>query len=411
MVRRHTPPHLVFVESNTTGSGRLFCARARDRGLRPLLVSRDPERYPYVSEDGVPAVVADTSDPGTVLRVCRGLEGPVAGVTSSSEYFASTAASVARGLGLPSPDAAAVARCRDKAAQRRTLARAGVPVPAFHEVRSVDQGVSLASGLGRTVVVKPVLGSGSDGVRACRGPGEVAEALGALLGEGSGRADRALVEEYMEGPEFSVETFDDRVVGVTAKHLGEPPRFLETGHDHPAPLPADLESAVAGVALAALEALGLGWGPAHVELRVTASGPRIVEVNPRLAGGMIPALVEAATGVDLIAATVARVLGEPPDLAPTRSDSAAIRFLFAARSGTVTLATTEEARRSPGVARADVTVPEGRRLTVTHTFRDRIGHVVAAAPTPAEAGRRAERALGLLGVLITPEEEVTVPAD
>jgi argininosuccinate lyase len=411
MVNAHTPPLLVFVESNTTGSGRLFCARARARGLRPLLVSGNPDRYPYVCEDGVPAVVADTSDPGAVLRACRETGGPVAGVTSSSEYFAATAASVARGLGLPSPDAEAVSRCRDKAAQRRALARAGVPVPAFREVRGVAEGVSLAGDLGRTVVVKPVLGSGSDGVRACRGPGEVAEALGALLGGGPGRADRALVEEYMEGPEFSVETFDDRVVGVTAKHLGAHPRFMETGHDHPAPLPAGLEGALAGVALAALSALGLGWGPAHVELRVTASGPRIVEVNPRLAGGMIPALVEAATGVDLIEATIARVLGETPDLAPTRSDSAAIRFLFAARSGTVSLVTTEEAHRSPGVVRAEVTVPEGRRLAVTHTFRDRIGHVVATAQDPAEAGRRAERALGRLGVLIAPEEEVTVPAD
>ncbi|WP_028648819.1 ATP-grasp domain-containing protein [Nocardiopsis sp. CNT312] len=411
MVHEHPAPRLVLIESNTTGSGRDFCARARDRGLEPLLVTRDPGRYPYAAQDGVPVLVADTGDTGTVLRLCRELDAPVAGVTSSSEYFAATAAEAARSLGLPAPDAGAVSRCRDKALQRRALADAGVPVPSFHEVRTVSEGVALARGSDRPVVVKPVLGSGSDGVRLCRTPEETAEALAALLRAPSEGPGRALVEGYMDGPEFSVETFDDRVVGVTAKHLGEPPRFLETGHEHPAPLPADRERALGETALAALAALGLGWGPAHVELRLTTDGPRIVEVNPRLGGGMIPALVEAATGVDLVSATVARVLGERPDLAPVRSRGAALRHLFTPRSGTVVLAAPDGAERAPGVVRAAVTVREGRRLEVTHTFRDRIGHVIATAGDTARAAERAEHALGLLGVLIASDGEITVPAD
>ncbi|MBB6118429.1 ATP-grasp domain-containing protein [Nocardiopsis algeriensis] len=406
-----TPPNpdrLVLVESNTTGSGRDFCDRARARGLEPLLLTRDPDRYPYVREDAVPVRVIDTADPEAVLRECRSLGARAAGVTSSSEYHVATAAAAARTLGLPAPDAEAVSRCRDKAAQRRALARAGVPGPVFHEVRSAAEGAALAREAGGTVVVKPVLGSGSDGVRACTGPAETAAALAPLL---RGEPGRALVEEYLDGPEYSVETFDDRVVGITAKHLGAPPLFLETGHEYPAPLPAGVEQAVAETALEALHALGLGWGPAHVELRLTAAGPRIVEVNPRLAGGMIPTLVRAATGIDLVAAAVARAVGEPPATAPVRGGAAAIRFLFAERSGTVALVSRDGARTSPGVVRAAVTVREGDRVEVTHTFRDRIGHVVAAADHPETAARRAEHALGLLGVLVASEGEVTVPAD
>ncbi|MGV9897217.1 hypothetical protein ACWDVV_23645, partial [Streptomyces tendae] len=43
----------AFLESNTTGTGREFCARARARGLRPVLLTRDAARYPYVTEDAV----------------------------------------------------------------------------------------------------------------------------------------------------------------------------------------------------------------------------------------------------------------------------------------------------------------------------------------------------------------------
>ena len=45
----------------------------------------------------------------------------------------------------------------------------------------------------------------------------------------------------------------------------------------------------------------------------------MVEVNPRLAGGMIPRLVEEATGVDLIALLVARVAGDRPAPVATRA--------------------------------------------------------------------------------------------
>ncbi|MDT0328082.1 ATP-grasp domain-containing protein [Nocardiopsis lambiniae] len=403
-----TSPRLVLVESNTTGSGREFCARARALGVEPLLLTRDPRRYAYVEQDAIPHLVTDTADRESVAALCRGLGGSVAGVTSSSEYFVATAAAAARSLGLPAPDPEAVDRCRDKALQRRILAAAGVPGPLSREVRSTAEGAALARVAGGTVVVKPVLGSGSDGVRACSGPAETAEALRPLLDAEPGRA---LVEEYLDGPEFSVETFDERVVGVTAKRLGSPPRFLETGHEHPADLAPGAERALAETALAALRALGLGWGPAHVEIRLTTAGPRIVEVNPRLAGGMIPALVEAATGVDLVAATVARVLGAPVPLEPTRSEAAAIRFLFAGQAGTVALVSTDGAERSPGVVRAAVTVREGARVEVTHSFRDRIGHVIAVAPRPARAVAEAEHALGLLGVLVSRDDDAALPAD
>ncbi|MFL1381697.1 ATP-grasp domain-containing protein, partial [Nocardiopsis protaetiae] len=385
---------------------------ARDRGIEPVLLSRDPDRYPYVARDGVTAITVDTTDLAAVLRACRGLPGPVAGATSSSEYFVATAAAAARSLDLPAPDPDAIDRTRDKARQRAALAAAGVPVPAFHEVDSVPAGVAAARAViaatGRAVV-KPVSGSGSDGVRLCASTAEAEHALTPLLGGRTGA--RALVESYLEGSEYSVETFDDRVVGITAKHLGPHPLFLETGHEYPAPLPAARERALAGTALAALAALGLGWGPAHVEVRLTAAGPVIVEVNPRLAGGMIPALVRAATGVDLVGAVIDRVLGHRPDLAPDRAAVAAIRFLFATEPGTVLAAFSGAAADLPGVVSAVITAREGDRVEITHSFRDRIGHVIALGRDAAEAAARAREAAGALAVLTAGPEPVAVPAD
>ncbi|HYH52153.1 MAG TPA: ATP-grasp domain-containing protein, partial [Acidimicrobiia bacterium] len=346
-------PVLALVESNTTGTGRMFAAAARARELRPLLVSTRPERYPWVADDAVETVLADTSDTDAVVRAIRSAAmdgGEVAGVTTSSEYFVTVAAEAAARLELPGPDPVAVGRCRDKRSQRNALAGAGVPVPAFVAAGTPDEAAAAAAVIGFPVVVKPADGTGSRGVRLCRDAGEVRHHAGGLLD--SGRDERGqparpavLVEEYVSGPEFSVETFGTEVVGVTAKHLGAAPWFVETGHDFPAEIPPPGGGGrVGAVAVAAVEALGLGFGPAHTEVRLDAGGPAVIEVNPRLAGGRIPTLVRLATGIDLVGATVDAVIGRAGPLPKPGPGHASIRFLVPARAGRV--------RRTGGVAGA-----------------------------------------------------------
>ena len=43
---------LVFVESNTSGTGALFVRVAREMGFRPVLVSANPGRYAFVHAPG-----------------------------------------------------------------------------------------------------------------------------------------------------------------------------------------------------------------------------------------------------------------------------------------------------------------------------------------------------------------------
>ncbi|GIG56163.1 argininosuccinate lyase [Longispora fulva] len=385
----------VLVESNTTGTGRLFAHAARDLGTRPVLLARDPARYPYVAADGLDHRVVDTADPAAVRAACLALGGRIIGVTSSSEYFVATAAEVARDLDLPHPDPDAVRDCRDKPTQRRTLRDKGVPGPLFGDARTSDEAVSVAGAIGCPVVVKPAAGSGSIGVRLCADPDEVHAAAEAVLGALPGLPPQGavLVEEYLDGPEYSVETLDEHVVGVTRKHLGPHPYFVETGHDFPAPVGQPLTTSLADAAIAALRALGLGWGPAHVELRHTRRGPCVVEVNPRLAGGMIPRVVQESCGVDMIAQVVARVAGRRPDPAPSRARPASIRFLVAARAGTLTgIGGVDAARAVPGVVEVGV-LREPGDLVLRHSFQDRLGYVIATGPAAALAADAGLRAL------------------
>lgn len=403
-------PALVVVESNTTGTGRLFCRAARDLGLRPVMLARDPGRYPYVAGDGIHAVVVDTGSATAVQDACRALDGPVAGVTSSSEYFVATAAEAAAALGLPHPDPEAIRSCRDKAGQRERLLYAGLPVPGFAAARTPDEAAAAAVRIGLPVVVKPVAGSGSIATRLCADAAEARAAAAVVLEGDPGLPPQraALVEEYLDGPEFSVETLGEQIVGITAKHLGPEPYFVEIGHDFPAELAPGTAAAIGAAAVGALRGLGLGWGPAHVELRLTAAGPRIVEVNPRLAGGMIPRLVEEALGIDLVAHVVATVAGLDPVSRPARTGSASLRFLLADRAGRLTAITgIEDALAVPGVVEVALTpgVEAGQHVVPRNSFKDRLAAVIAADPDGTVAASAATKGLQAMTAVIETSPE------
>jgi biotin carboxylase len=399
---------LVLVESNTTGTGRLFCAAAAALGLRPVVLARDPLRYPYLAADSVEHRVCDTGSTAAVLDACGQLDGPVAGATSSSEYWVATASEVARALGLPHPDPSAVRACRDKASQRRLLRAAGIPCPDFAAATTPAEAAAAAGRIGFPVVVKPTAGSGSIGVRRCADAGQVRAAAEAVLDAEPGTLglppqSAVLVEQYLDGPEFSVETLDDQVIGVTGKYLGPEPHFVETGHDFPARLAAEDGHRLGEAAVAALRALGLAWGPAHTELRWTRRGIRVVEVNPRLAGGMIPRVVQAAIGVDLIRHCVARAAGLRLPVAPTRSGGAAIRFLLPSAAGRLSeVRGLAAAARQPGVCEVVVTAETGQDLEIRNSFQDRFGYLISVGEDGGAAGDRAERALSLIEARIVP---------
>jgi biotin carboxylase len=404
-------PLLVLLESNTSGTGRLFARTARELDCQPILLTTCPTRYPYAQEDGLETrVVPDHAFRtlyGTVKRLAR--EAALRGVFSSSEYFITATAELAAALGLSGPDPAATRACRDKAVQRLTLARGTHLNPRFAWLRTASQLEEAQHCFEFPVVLKPVCGTGSRGVRLAKDASELLDAGRQLLStavneRGMPIPPEILVEEYLEGPEYSVEVFDGEVVGITRKHLSLQPFFVETGHDYPAPLSAGEKLSIEACAREAAALLGLCWGPIHIELRLTRDRrPVIVEVNPRLAGGFIPSLVSIATGIELIRNTLLRAMGNQADLTPVRAQAASIRFIVIQASGILSsIGGLLEAAAMPGICEAARYVPDGAQVTVHHDFRDRIGHVIAAGLDTGAASKSASAAIGLIKPEILP---------
>jgi argininosuccinate lyase len=193
------------------------------------------------------------------------------------------------------------------------------------------------------------------------------------------------------------------VLGVTDKGVTGAPFFVEDSHMFPAALKPAVARALDDYARQVLAAVGHDRGFAHLEVKLTAAGPRLVELNPRLPGNYIVELVQRVTGVDLLAASIELALGRRPALAPGSGSarSAAIQFIVP-RSGGVLRAIlgVESLARDPHVVRHALDVTPGARVAAPVDNGCYLGHVVAIDRDGHSARRYAEAAVQRLEVTL-----------
>ncbi|MDF3146947.1 MULTISPECIES: ATP-grasp domain-containing protein [unclassified Streptomyces] len=378
-----------------------------------LLTGAEPSwEKPYI----VDHAVADLNDTTALLSAGRALaeRHDLAGVVTWDEWRLIPTARLARALGLAANSVEVMRACRNKATARTLFARHGVPSAASMKARNLREAELATRILGLPAVIKPAAAAGSIGVIRIDRPEELPAAFAfASAGAGRSREDTGvLVEEYLDGPEVSVECVthhgETTAVAVTRKRLGPAPYFDETGHTVDAADP--LLTKVAPAAAAAIRALGIIDGVSHVEIRLVGGRPRLIEVNARLGGDMIGHLVHLATGVDLARAAADIACGRTPDLTPTRYRAAAIRFIYPAYSGTLT------ARRvtqpTGGVERVRFQRQAGDQLVLPEDGGDvytaRIGYLITTGPTATIAQARAQEAYRNLDVQVAATQ--TAPA-
>jgi biotin carboxylase len=364
-----------------------------------LLTGTEPSwEKPFI----VDHAVVDLTDFAALLAAGRDLaeRHELAGVVTWDEWHLVPTARLARAFGLPSNSVEAMRACRNKAAARTLFARHGVPSAASMKARTLLEAERATTTLGYPAVIKPAALAGSIGVIRVDRPEELPAAFAfASAGASRSREDASvLVEEYLDGPEVSVECVthhgETTAVAVTRKYLGPAPYFDETGHTVDATDP--LLDQVAPAAAAAVKALGITDGVSHVEMRLVDGRPRLIEVNARLAGDMIGHLVRLATGIDLARVAADIACDRAPDLTPTRSSASAIRLLYPDTSGTLTHLT-YDGPHPTWLDRLHFQCRPGDRLLLPtdggNLFTARIGYLIATGQQARFHAEQAARAV------------------
>lgn len=335
---------------------------------------------------------------------------PIEAVLSVRDSYVPLAAYLADRLEVRGLALRAALNCHDKSRMRAALHGAGLPNPRYAVVSDPNETAGVAAEVGFPAVVKLARGAGGAGVRLCRAEADLGAAV-AELSELRPGVD-LVVEEYLCGPEFAVQTvtIDGRteVLSVLAEHVGPPPRFAETGYDFPAGLSATDEAGLLSLVVSALDALGLDNGIAHVQARLTDRGPRIVEVNPRPPGGMLSHVSEVVSGVSLLEAAVDAALGRPVRRRPPAATHVHYRCVVFDRAGTVHYDPTALRDESTGLDPAPVVTldvdPGDLVLPVDHPDGGVYGRIVVFGDSAEDVQAQLESVRAALDLRIEPAE-------
>lgn len=378
----------------------------RALGVRVVVTDGDPAAPGLVEADR--AAVIDIRDAEACLDLARH-EGVAGVIHPCSEVAMHTLGLINDRLGLAGPGVEGAWRATNKERMRRAFEAAGVPSPRSVAVVDVAAGLVALEVQGRPGIVKPSRSSGSRGVTRLGPDAPVDERARALLRAlEESRDGTAMVEDFVEGPEVSVELLvwggRAEVLAVTDKLTSGAPHFVEVGHTQPSALPAPDLARVTEVAAAGTLALGVDRCAAHAELRLSPTGPVMIEVGARLGGDYISThLVPLSTGFDMVAAAVALALGDEPRLAPTHArQGSAIRYLTPTPGIVREIRGLDRARALPGVAEVVLWVREGSVVRALESSLDRAGHVIATGPIAQEAAGNAERARGAVRIRVEP---------
>ncbi|MFD7447628.1 ATP-grasp domain-containing protein [Kitasatospora sp. NPDC059827] len=309
---------------------------AERAGIDLVLVPRPDEA---VSGDRLPPAVVDVlrldveGDPAGALDALRRRHEANAfqGVVTLYDPAVPFVAEAAELLGLPGIGRDAALGAQDKRIMRERLAAAGLNVPGF--VRLDDPADwEKAARLAFPVVVKPAHGFSSLGVTKAETPQSLKSVVDEVWQTSAnklGRTDGLVVEEYLDGPEFAVESLahggDVRVLAIGYKGDPQGPHFEEGVYRAPATLPDAVQESVRREVVAAHRALGITDGPTHTELRLRGGEtPYLLEMGARIGGsGVSHYIASGVTGIDfaaqalrIAAGTATEPLGSGPSPIP-----------------------------------------------------------------------------------------------
>lgn len=428
------------------------------RALGCTVVAADGNPSAVCAAEADEFVCIDLKDTVRLIDYARYLQqnGGLDAVFTAATDFSAAVAAIAAACGLRGHTLEAALNATDKVRMRECFRKAGVPSPAFIEMTAADlassaevasstaapadrldatdnvrysnvgAAIAVTNALERRLgelagrfplVVKPVDNMGARGCSLVKDLSGLREAAETALRYS--RSGRVIVEEYIEGSEFSIEglVFGGRlyITALADRHIFFPPYFIEMGHTIPSECPQEIADEVISVFERGVHALGLTDGAVKGDILVRGGKAFVGEIAARLSGGYMSGwTVPYSCGLDITAAALTLALGGSPRLHTCGKDSFIIPlkqncpFVSAERAwisipGQVAAVSgLEAARAAPFIKDVFPRVGVGDTVVFPQNNVEKCGNVLSAAPSRREAVLASETACRKIVLRLTP---------
>jgi len=206
-----------------------------------------------------------------------------------------------------------------------------------------------------------------------------------------------MIEEYLEGPQYLVEAVvyqrQSHIIGIIEQEITQGKRFIITGYGVLVKAPLDIQAGIEEVLQSIVKAFDIENGALHLELRLTKNGWKLIEINPRISGGAMNNMLQAALGFSLVEETLKLLLGEEPNFQPRHKKFVYTKYVIVESKGILEkVIGRTRATNSTGVVEVYVKPRKGTFLTPPLSMGHRYAYVIAQGSTLSEARNHATNA-------------------
>lgn len=323
------------------------------------------------------------------------------GVFTNEDELIELSNSIAKELNLVYSEPEVIRLAMDKYATREILSNNGLSDIKYSKVKNITQLKEAINTLGLPLILKPICSSFSNGVTKIENINQIEYALE--------RASKASIESPFGNDEFIVEEYIHdlgRVVtmevaiinGVKSPLISTEERqnefTLENGSKHyiydcvlvPSRISKNEYEEIIHTTNKIIDALGINNGIIHAEYKITRTGIKLIEINPRMIGGFIPEMIKYTSGIDIAKNALNIALNNKVNLEMTKDNYGVLKFISPNKSGVIkSLEGFEEVSKLKGVVKIKKVLDVGSKFTLGETVG--IGMVMCIGSTQEEVDK------------------------
>lgn len=371
--------------------------KAKEMGV--YVIAADGDKNAIGLQYADKSIVANITSEEEILKVAK--EELIDGVIHPcSEVSMNVMGRLNDELGLSGITRDTAIRATNKHLMREAFEKAKAPSPKSYCFDNAEEAWNCFDNeFSNSAILKPSRNSGSRGISKIQKRISKERFIEAFERSKSESRDKSvMLEEFIEGPEFSVEIIvwnhQVNVLTVTDKKTTEAPYFVELGHNQPSIYPTEIVDKVKDAAVAGVKALGVNNCACHAEVKVQDDNAYIMEIGARLGGDFISTeLTHLSTGIDMVAAAINCALGIEPCLEPTEKRHGVCIRYFCPKPGKLIDIHNTDTLRDNHVYQWEIYRRPGDMIPEVTSSLSRSGHIIVVEESAKKAIEFADKLL------------------
>lgn len=309
--------------------------KAKEMGYYTIAIDKNPDSIGFKYADKYSTIDIVNQEACLKYALSEKIDGVL---TAATDYGVLSSAYIAKKMNLPGLDYEVASNIKNKYIVRKVLFENNVDEVSQHfEVRSMKELELIKEHITFPVMVKPCDGSGSKGAQKVDSYSQLGDACNTAIN--SSLTKKVLIEDFIEGKEFGVESFvhsgEVHILGVIGKFMTSAPNYAELGHYMPSNL--EIEDKVKSVVKKAIKALGVNFGAVNMDILITKDNKVcIIDVGARMGGNLIGShIIPIGTGISYIETLIKSAVGDKIRLTKQQLSKSVATRLLALKPGKV----------------------------------------------------------------------------